>query len=50
MVSERLLHDFLGLNDYSSPLYGRIYEEVEVKPFTRELSREFLRRGFEKLT
>ncbi len=44
-----LLHNFLGLDDYSSPLYGRIYEEVEVKPFTRELSQEFLRRGFEEV-
>jgi len=44
-----LLHDFLGLDDYSSPLYGRIYEEVEVKPFRRELSREFLRRGFDEV-
>jgi len=44
-----LLHDFLGLDDYSSPLYGRIYEEVEVKPFSRELSREFLRRGFNEV-
>ena len=44
-----LLHDFLGLDDYSSPLYGRIYEEVEVKPFSRELSMEFLRRGFEEV-
>ena len=44
-----LLHDFLGLDDYSSPLYGRIYEEVEVKPFNRELSKEFLRRGFDEV-
>ena len=45
-----LLHDFLGLDDYSSPLYGRIHEEVEVKPFRRELSREFLRRGFDEVS
>ncbi|ASA77335.1 ATP-binding protein [Thermococcus sp. 5-4] len=44
-----LLHDFLGIEDYSSPLYGRIYEEVEVKPFSRELSEAFLRQGFEEI-
>ncbi|QDA31204.1 ATP-binding protein [Thermococcus indicus] len=44
-----LLHDFLGLDDYSSPLYGRIYEEVEVRPFPRELSEEFLRVGFSEV-
>ncbi|NJE01119.1 ATP-binding protein [Thermococcus sp. JdF3] len=44
-----LLHDFLGITEYSSPLYGRVYEEVEVKPFSRELSEAFLRRGFEEV-
>jgi AAA+ ATPase superfamily predicted ATPase len=44
-----LLHDFIGIDDYSSPLYGRISEEVEVKPFPRELSEEFLRRGFDEV-
>lgn len=41
-----LLHDFVGIDDYSSPLYGRISEEIEIRPFPRELSEEFLRRGF----
>ncbi|WP_457752434.1 AAA family ATPase [Thermococcus sp.] len=41
-----LLHDFIGIDDYSSPLFGRVYEEVEVKPFPRELSEAFLRAGF----
>ncbi|ASJ08005.1 AAA family ATPase [Thermococcus siculi] len=41
-----LLHDFLALENYESPLYGRSYEEVILKPFPRELSIEFLRQGF----
>ncbi|WP_342764723.1 ATP-binding protein [Thermococcus sp. Bubb.Bath] len=41
-----LLHDFLALEDYESPLYGRSCEEIILKPFSRELSIEFLRRGF----
>jgi len=44
-----LLHDFIGIDDYSSPLFGRVYEEVEVKPFLRELSEAFLRAGFEEV-
>jgi AAA+ ATPase superfamily predicted ATPase len=43
-----LLHDFLGVADYDSPLYGRAYEEITVEPFSRELSKEFLRKGFEE--
>ncbi|WP_297481287.1 ATP-binding protein [Thermococcus sp.] len=43
-----LLHDFLGINDYESPLYGRIGGEVYVKPFDEETSRAFLRAGFEE--
>ncbi len=43
-----LLHDFLGITDYDSPLYGRAYREITVEPFSRELSKEFLRRGFEE--
>ncbi|AFK22079.1 ATP-binding protein [Pyrococcus sp. ST04] len=42
------LHDFLGTANYDSPLYGRVYGEITVKPFSRELSREFFRRGFEE--
>lgn len=41
-----LLHDFLGgLDDPSSELYGRYYFVIELKPFNRERSIEFLRRG-----
>ena len=41
-----LLHDFLKITDYESPLYGRIAGEVVVEPFDRETSIEFLRQGF----
>ena len=44
-----LLHDFVGVEDYESPLYGRAYAEVTVSPFTRDQSIEFLRRGFEEV-
>ncbi|WP_456423830.1 AAA family ATPase [Thermococcus sp.] len=44
-----LLHDFVGIDNYSSPLFGRVYEEVEVKPFPRELSEAFLRAGFDEV-
>lgn len=41
-----LLHDFLGLDDYRSPLYGRPYESVTLTPFPREQSVDFLEKGF----
>ncbi|WP_297519547.1 ATP-binding protein [Thermococcus sp.] len=41
-----LLHDFLGIGDYESPLYGRIAGEVYVEPFTPDVSKEFLKAGF----
>ncbi|ADN50247.1 AAA family ATPase [Vulcanisaeta distributa] len=44
-----LLHDFLGINDPSSELYGRYYHVVELRPFDRGRSIEFLRRGFREL-
>ncbi|NJE04057.1 ATP-binding protein [Thermococcus sp. MV11] len=44
-----LLHDFLGTDDYESPLYGRAHREVVLKPFPRELSIGFLRRGFSEM-
>ncbi len=43
-----LLHDFMAMDDYSSPLYGRILKEIPVKPFPKELSAEFLKTGFEE--
>ncbi|ABW02750.1 AAA family ATPase [Caldivirga maquilingensis] len=44
-----LLHDFLGMDDPSSELYGRYYLSIELKPFTRDQSIEFLKRGFKEL-
>jgi len=44
-----LLHDFLGIDDPNSELYGRYYTSIELKPFDREKSKEFLRRGFDEL-
>jgi len=44
-----LLHDFLGMDNYESPLYGRSHREVVLKPFSRELSIEFLKRGFSEI-
>ena len=44
-----LLHDFLGVANYKSPLYGRVYEEITVDPFSRELAKEFLRKGLEEV-
>ena len=41
-----LLHDFLGLDDPGSELYGRYFYSVELKPFDEKMSKEFLRRGF----
>ena len=44
-----LLHDFLGINDYESPLYGRVAGEVYVEPFDLHLSKEFLKAGFREV-
>ncbi len=41
-----LLHDFLGIGNYESPLYGRATGEVYIEPFEPEISKEFLRTGF----
>ncbi len=43
-----LLHDFLGIGDYNSPLYGRAAGEVYIEPFEPEVSREFLKAGFKE--
>lgn len=43
-----MLYNYLRLNDSNSPLYGRYMELMELKPFTREQSLDFLRRGFSK--
>ncbi len=44
-----LLHDFLSVDDYNSPLYGRVLKEVQLQPFSKELSILFLKRGFDEL-
>ena len=44
-----LLTDFIGIEDPESPLYGRYSEVVELERFNRDLSLEFLRKGFEEL-
>ncbi|GAB6101078.1 ATP-binding protein [Thermococcus atlanticus] len=44
-----LLHDFLGIDDYESPLYGRVGGEIYVKPFDSETSKAFLRAGFKEV-
>ena len=41
-----MLYNYLRLNDPDSPLYGRYMEVIELRPFTREQSMDFLRRGF----
>ncbi len=44
-----LLHDFVGVDDPDSELYGRYHSSIELKPLDGEKSREFLRKGFEQL-
>jgi len=43
-----LLHDFLGIDDYESPLYGRVGGEIYVRPFDEKTSKAFLRAGFKE--
>ncbi|GAB6946204.1 ATP-binding protein [Vulcanisaeta sp. JCM 16161] len=43
-----MLYNYLRLNNPDSPLYGRYMEVIELRPFTREQSLDFLRRGFDK--
>ena len=44
-----LLHDFLGFEDSKAPLFGRIYNEITLEPFPRDLSVEFLKEGFREV-
>lgn len=44
-----LLHDFLDFNNYASPLFGRAYSEISVKPFKPEVTKEFIKRGFSEI-
>lgn len=43
-----LLHDFIGIEDASSPLYGRHRVEIPLSKFSPEQSKEFLLKGFEQ--
>lgn len=45
----RLLYRYLKIDDPKSPLFGRAVNEIELKPFNKEMSTEFLKRGFEEL-
>ncbi|KUH33449.1 ATPase [Thermococcus celericrescens] len=44
-----LLHDYLGVDDPSAPLYGRYFHEVSLSRFIPEQSRDFLIKGFEQV-
>lgn len=44
-----MLHDFLKLDSYDSPLYGRGIGFLTLKPFSFDQSVEFLRKGFEEV-
>ncbi len=41
-----LLYDFLGIHDPESPLFGRAYREVRLRPLDRVKALDFLRLGF----
>ena len=41
-----LIHDFIGTHDYESPLYGRYMYEIVLKPFSKDISIEFLKAAF----
>ena len=43
-----LLHDFLKITSYGSPLYGRLGGEIIVESFNRKTSLEFLKFGFDE--
>jgi hypothetical protein len=44
-----LLYDFLGVDDPSSPLYGRHFSEIKLRRFSKGESLDFLRKGFAQL-
>ncbi|QDA31778.1 ATP-binding protein [Thermococcus indicus] len=43
-----LLYEFIGIEDPTAPLYGRVFHEIELSRFSREQSIDFLRKGFEQ--
>ncbi|MGC8608157.1 MAG: AAA family ATPase, partial [Vulcanisaeta sp.] len=44
-----LLYDFLGLHKPDSPLFGRAYREVRLRPLSEDKAIEFLRLGFRQV-
>ncbi|BFH74661.1 ATP-binding protein [Sulfurisphaera javensis] len=44
-----MVYDFLKVEDSSSPLYGRAFSTIELKPFDKETAIKFLKKGFEEL-
>jgi Predicted ATPase (AAA+ superfamily) len=44
-----LLYKFLRVEDANSPLFGRAFSKVELRPFSREEAIEFLERGFSEI-
>jgi len=44
-----LLYGFLGIDDPSSPLYGRYCFRLTLERFSKDLSAEFLRQGFKEI-
>jgi len=44
-----LLYDFLKVEDPESPLFGRAFNTIELRPFSKEEATEFLKRGFSEL-
>ncbi len=43
-----LLFDFLKFDNPEAPLFGRYHHDIILERFSKELSREFLRKGFEE--
>ncbi|MEM0053538.1 MAG: ATP-binding protein [Nitrososphaeria archaeon] len=44
-----LLYRFLKVYDVKTPLYGRAFSKIELKPLTRDEAISFLKAGFEEL-
>jgi len=40
------LYDLLGVDSYDSPFFGRHIEYIKLKPFSKNMSIEFLKKGF----
>lgn len=44
-----VLHDFLKLDDYNSPFYGKGVGSLVLKPFSMDQSEAFLEKGFKEI-